>query len=96
MYQQAHAQSQPTPDCEPRRRECPSIRPCTEQPRHCVQEPGEGEKNSTARLEAAVTAYQEALKQYTRERMPPDVLKPVRSEHVIDVCAPWYIGGEPP
>ena len=94
MYQQAHAQCQPTQDylagaSTPRFGHA-------QQPRHCVQEPGEGEKNSTARLEAAVTAYQEALKQYTRERMPLDVLKPVRSEHVIDVCAPWYIGGEPP
>ena len=40
-----------------------------EQPRHRARELGERE-SGTARLEEAVAAYREALKEWTRERVP--------------------------
>ena len=42
-----------------------------EQSRPCVQRLGERE-SGTARLEAAVAAYREALQEWTRERVPLD------------------------
>ena len=40
-----------------------------EQSRHCARELGERE-SGTAQLEEAVAAYREALKEWTRERVP--------------------------